>query len=102
MRALALPVLLGAAACAVAAGPEGDPARGERAFAKCYACHDLAPGKNVAGPSLAGIVGAPVAGRPDFEYSRALIALGKKEARWNEALLDAFLADPEAVAPGRA
>lgn len=100
MRALALPVLLGAAACAVAAGPEGDPARGEKAFAKCYACHDLAPGKNVAGPSLAGIVGARVAAAPGFEYSRALVALSRTEDRWSEALLDAFLADPEAVAPG--
>lgn len=101
MRAAAALLLAGAAACGLAATPSGgDPARGEKAFAKCYACHDLAPGKNVAGPSLAGIVGARVAAAPGFEYSRALVALSRTEDRWSEALLDAFLADPEAVAPG--
>ena len=63
--ALAAPFLFSAAAgLAYVAPPEGDPERGRIAFQKCHACHDLAPGEDVSGPSLHAIVGRPVAARP--------------------------------------
>ncbi|HEX6374241.1 MAG TPA: c-type cytochrome [Allosphingosinicella sp.] len=69
------------------------------AYAKCYACHALEPGKNdLSGPSLHRIVGRRIAAER-FEYSPALRALAKRRPRWSEALLDRYLADPEAVAP---
>ncbi|HEY9554160.1 c-type cytochrome [Allosphingosinicella sp.] len=91
-------LFLSAAALAGAPEPAGDP--GRIAFQKCYACHDVTPGNDVAGPSLHAIVGRPIAARPGYEYSAALRALAEREGRWNEALLDRFIADPEAVAPG--
>ena len=89
-------------AVAVAVPPKGDPERGRVAFQKCYACHDMAPGNDVAGPSLHAILGRPIAARPGYDYSLALRRLAEREGRWSEALLDRFLADPEAVAPGTA
>ena len=34
-----------------------------------------------------------------FDYSPALRVLAKRRPRWDEALLDRYIADPEAVAP---
>lgn len=93
-------LLLSAAALAGAPEPASDP--GRVAFQKCYACHDVAPGNDVAGPSLHAIVGRPIAARPGYEYSAALLELAEREGRWSEALLDRYIADPEAVAPGTA
>ena len=71
---------------------------GAKIFELCAACH--APGKeNRTGPELRGVVGRPSASVPGFRYSRALQRAGLK---WDEATLDAFLADPQSVAPGNA
>jgi cytochrome c len=84
------------------AGPDGragDPRRGKAAFQKCYSCHALEPGKNdLSGPTLYRILGRRVAAQR-FDYSPALRALAKRRPRWDEALLDRYIADPEAVAP---
>jgi cytochrome c len=86
-------------ALTAAAGAAGDPRRGRVAFQKCYACHALEPGENdLSGPSLHRIVGRRVAAER-FDYSPSLRALAKRRARWNERLLDLYVADPEAVAP---
>jgi len=100
--ALALVPALLLAAVALAAPPaaHGDPKRGEIAFQKCYACHDLAPANDVAGPSLHAIVGRPVAARVGFDYSPALRAFAAREPRWTREMLDRFIADPEALVPG--
>jgi cytochrome c len=86
----------------LAAGlPAGEVKRGEAAYQKCYACHALEPGKNdLTGPSLAGIVDRPIAAEKGFRYSPALVALARQQGRWTPDLLDSFVADPEAVAPG--
>ena len=100
MRVLAVagfPVL--AAACA--APPAPDLALGERLYRQCYACHALEPGRNTpAGPTLQAVVGKPIAAEPDFDYSPALRRLAAAEGRWTPDLLDRFLAEPGAVAPG--
>jgi cytochrome c len=80
-------------------GRAGDPRRGKVAFQKCYACHALEPGKNdLSGPTLHRILGRRIAAQR-FDYSLALRALAKRRPRWDEALLDRYVADPEAVAP---
>src|SRR3546814_13226721 len=91
-------LFLSAAALAGAPEPAGDP--GRIAFQKCYACHDVTPGNDVAGPSLHAIVGRPLAARPGYEYSAALRALAERAGPWNEALHDRLSAGPEEGAPG--
>lgn len=73
---------------------------GEALVAQCTSCHGLAVwDRSYAGPTLAGIVGRPVASVRDYAYSDAL---GKLGGRWTRDRLDAFLANPESVAPGTA
>lgn len=108
-RAAALLALAGAAACAAQA-PDSPPARqasaaelalGERIYRRCYACHALEPGRNTpAGPTLHNIVGRPIAAEPGFNYSPPLRRFAEHNGRWSPMLLDRFLADPAAAAPG--
>lgn len=67
------------------------------AFARCATCHQTAPGRNGVGPSLAGVYGAPAAHEPTYAYSRAMRESGLV---WDEATLDAYLANPREVVPG--
>jgi cytochrome c len=91
---------LGAGA-ALAAGAPSSVDAGERAFQKCYACHSVRPGETgLSGPNLRGVVGRRVASERGFDYSPALLALAQREPRWNAALLDRYITDPEMVAPG--
>jgi cytochrome c len=79
-------------------GSEGDAAAGKAAFLICSACHTVAPGgPALIGPNLHGVLGRDVASAEGFAYSDALLAL---PGAWDEAKLDAFLADPLAYAPG--
>ncbi len=102
MRWLAAPALLAAAAC-VQAAPPGDAATlaaGERAYQKCYSCHSLeGPDATTQGPSLKSIVGRAVAAEAGFAYSPAMRAYAARQPRWTREALDAFIADPQAVAP---
>jgi cytochrome c2 len=71
--------------------------RREEAFDRfCAGCHAPAFG-TPPGPPLTGVLGRPVASVPGFAYSDALKAAG---GRWTDDRLKAFLADPEAFAPG--
>jgi cytochrome c len=101
--ALLVAVILTGTAAPAGDAMSGRMAAGERAFQKCYACHDIARGRNsLSGPTLHSILGRPIAAEPGFRYSPALLALAKSEGRWSAGLLDRFVADPEAVAPGTA
>ena len=74
-----------------------DLAEGEKAFRRCAACHNAEPGAgHKMGPNLWGIAGAEKAAREGFRYSASLSALG---GVWDDAALDAFLADPGGYAP---
>ena len=79
----------------------GDPARGERVFQYCYACHSVDPNEKamLQGPSLAGIVGKPIAAQAGFEYSPAMRAFAREHGTWSESLLDRYVADPEKAVP---
>ncbi len=75
-----------------------DPGNGRKLARKCAACHDFAEGgRNKLGPALWGIVGAAVASRDGYKYSRALSGLG---GQWGYDALDAFLAAPKSFVPG--
>ncbi|HWE07160.1 MAG TPA: c-type cytochrome, partial [Rhizomicrobium sp.] len=77
---------------------EGNAARGARVFGACAACHALQPDRNITGPSLPGLWNRKAGSLPSFErYSSAL-----KGANivWDDATLDAWLADPQHLVPG--
>lgn len=77
---------------------EGDPAAGEKVFKKCKACHVIDSEKNRLGPTLSGVFGRTAGAVEGFQkkYSSAM-----KEAGivWDEATLDAYLADPKGYIP---
>jgi cytochrome c len=80
-----------------------DAAAGEKAFAKCKACHSLTAGDGTAivkggktGPDLFGVIGRPVASVADFKYGDSILAVGASGAVWDEASLAAYVADPAA------
>ncbi len=69
--------------------------RGEDLFLRrCSGCHALDLNKE--GPRLGGVYGRKAASVPDFVYSHAL---KKADVRWDEATLDRWLTDPDAMAP---
>ncbi len=75
----------------------GDPAKGERVFKKCKACHSLEAGTNKVGPSLFGVFGREVATAEGFTYSAPLGALG---GTWTAERLAEFLTKPKDMVPG--
>ncbi len=52
---------------------EGNPARGQRVFGACAACHSLQPDQNMTGPSLADVWGRKAGSLASFNrYSPPL------------------------------
>jgi nitrite reductase (NO-forming) len=66
-------------------------------FRKCQACHSLEPGKNILGPSLAGIIGRKAGAEPGYSYSPAL---KQADIVWDGKTLDSYLVDPQKMVPG--
>ena len=67
-----------------------DPTTGKAVFTStCAICHSVQPGKNMTGPSLAGVVGRKTGTVPGFHYSPAN---QKVNLTWDEATLDKYLA----------
>ncbi len=61
---------------------------------RCGGCH--ATDSNREGPRLRGVHGRPAASVPGFTYSAAL---KKANIRWDDATLERWLSDPEAMVP---
>lgn len=74
-----------------------DPAKGEKVFNKCKACHAVEDGANRVGPHLWGVVGRDIASAAGFDYSGAL---AEKEGDWDLVKLSHFLENPKDWAPG--
>jgi cytochrome c len=94
---LLLATALAALACGAAHAQDQTLEAGRQAFQECMACHSVKPADNGAGPSLAGIFNSKAATVPGFEFSGPMKRSG---LTWDEATLDKFLADPQAVVPG--
>src|SRR6516225_1851746 len=78
MRAIAwIPVMLVGAVSVAHAG--GDPARGEKLYEDCVACHPIERSVHGIGPTLYGILGRKAGEMADYRYSRALRGSG---IRW--------------------
>jgi cytochrome c len=86
----------------VAYAVEGDVARGERAFQRCYSCHSVDPNDTakLQGPNLFQIMGRSAGAVPGFDYSDAMREKAAAGLTWDAATLDRYIADPEAVVPG--
>jgi cytochrome c len=75
---------------------EGDALRGKDVFEKrCTGCHGMEQDRE--GPRLRGVFGRSSGSVPGFDYSPAL---QKAHIVWNEATLEKWLADPDALVPG--
>lgn len=94
---VAPPVNAASGATLTLAGLTGDAARGQRVFMQCKSCHEVAPGVNKIGPSLAGIVGRRAGTIPNFRYSNAQKNSG---IIWTEDTLFEYLANPRGYIPG--
>jgi cytochrome c len=92
--------LTGLMLAAFAAAPAfaQDVAAGEKAFAVCKACHQIGPGaKNLVGPELNGVVGRKAGSVSGYNYSPAN---KNSDLTWDEATLEKYLANPQAVVKG--
>ena len=73
-------------------------ATGEQLFGdNCASCHTVGAASTPDAPTLKGVVGRKIASLPDFKYSDGLKA---KQGVWDDAALDAFVANPQGFAPG--
>ncbi|WEK45704.1 MAG: c-type cytochrome [Candidatus Andeanibacterium colombiense] len=66
-------------------------------FAICSACHSVNKGENGIGPSLHAIYGTKAGEVAGFEFSPELLKAG---LTWDDATLDKWLANPQALVPG--
>jgi cytochrome c len=73
----------------------GDAEHGERVYRQCMACHTL--DKNAIGPKHRDVFGRKAGSVADFDYSAALKG---SNIVWDEATLDAWLANPQGFVPG--
>ena len=82
-------------AVGAAGSASGNAANGKALFEKrCTGCHDL--DKNKEGPHLRGVYGRRAGSVADFSYSDQVKAL---KLTWDDASLDKWLTNPDAVAP---
>ncbi|WP_213956508.1 c-type cytochrome [Variovorax sp. dw_954] len=74
---------------------------GERlAQNSCAQCHSFGKGEpNGVGPNLYGLLGKQAASSPGFTYSKQYVEAMKGKT-WDAALLQRWLTDTQAVAPG--
>jgi cytochrome c len=79
--------------------PAAKPADGATLFKQqCATCHTTNPSEPVRqGPSMFGIVGRPAGKVDGFHYSAGF---AKADFVWDDARLDAWLANPQAIIPG--
>jgi cytochrome c len=78
--------------------PPGDPARGERIYERCNACHSI--DRDRTGPRHAGLFGRRAGSVPGFAYSPAMKKAGANGLVWTETTLDKFLKAPTKFVPG--
>jgi cytochrome c len=79
---------------------KADPKAGKQDTQICAVCHSFAKGEpNKIGPNLWNIVGSPIGeDRNGFDFSSAIEK--KKGMKWTPELLNKWLTNPQAFAPG--
>jgi cytochrome c len=79
--------------------PAAAPPDGAKLFAnQCGTCHTVERGAAPRqGPNLAGVVGRRAGSLPGFTYSPGF---AKADFTWDDAHLDAWLTNPQAMLPG--
>lgn len=86
---------------AAAADEAGDPAKGEKVFKKCAACHAVgADAKSKTGPVLNGVVGRAAGSYPEFKYSDAMKAKAAEGLVWTPENIAHLLEKPKDFVPG--
>lgn len=94
-------VSLGLACCALkaVAAQDFDLAKAKQQFlSSCGVCHTAEKGgPNRQGPNLHDIVGKAAAATPNFKFSEPLKSSG---LTWDEATLDRWIEDAQAMRPG--
>jgi cytochrome c len=73
----------------------GDAAHGATVYRQCMICHSL--DKNGIGPSHRNVFGRTAGTVANYSYS---VALKASNIVWNEATLDQWLTNPQALVPG--
>jgi cytochrome c len=77
-----------------------DPKKGEADIGVCKVCHSFDKGgAALVGPNLYGVVGRKIASVEGFNYTDAL-KTHQKDGEWTYALLDTWITNPQAFAPG--
>lgn len=90
------PILLAALAASGAHAQDTPAARGEALYNRtCIACHS--PDTDRVGPRHRDVVGRRIASIAGYDYTPALRRL---RGNWTPARLDAWLANPQALARG--
>ncbi|HZU89639.1 MAG TPA: c-type cytochrome [Stellaceae bacterium] len=79
---------------------KADPKKGKQDAQVCTACHTFEKGQpNAVGPNLWNVVGSPIGeDRQGYDFSSAIEK--KKGAKWTPELLNQWLTNPQAFAPG--
>lgn len=93
---MAAAVLAASASVAIA---DGDPAKGEKVFAKCKACHVADSETNRVGPYLKGVIGRKIASVEGYKYSESMIAFGAERGTWTDELFLEYIEDPKRDVP---
>ncbi len=102
-RKFLTPFLISLALTAPALAPAlaADAAKGEDDFKKCKSCHGIVKpdGTEVVkggrtGPNLWGVVGRAAGTTAEFPASDAMIAAGAAGKIWDEAMIAAYVVDP--------
>lgn len=92
-------VILSMASSSANAAGDGDVVKQiAQIYRACGACHSLKPGIHLSGPSLAGLWGKKAGSVAGF--GRYTEVLKKTGVTWDEDTLNAWLANPQAMAPG--
>ena len=85
-------------ALAVQNAPTGDAVRGKQVFEKrCTGCHTIVADRE--GPRLAGVFGRKAGSVAGYAYSAGLKKSGTNGLVWDDATLEKWLSDPDAMVP---
>ena len=97
LLAYAAPVSINPASAQFAV-PDAAPLDGAALFGRqCGTCHSLKEGETRQGPSLAGVYGRAAGKQAGFGYSAGLVAA---DWAWDDAHLDPYLTNPQAMVVG--